>query len=325
MRPRRSVVAVLLALALLTGVACGGGDDDEAQPSATTQAESPATTGAGGAAGRVTVEDAGREPRQRLELRLAPGSTTRAAMVSEVELDMSMEGNRLSAGALPTTRAVMEQRIDGVDPDGTAHFTVTIGDWSVLPTPGVDQAAVTETERALAELEGLRGTGKVDRSGGSQSLSMDTSSVRNPMMKATLDSFASQVGNLTVPFPSEPVGPGARWRASSTATINGITMNTTSTYTLRSRAGDRYELDVVQDAEAPPGPVAIPNLPAGTETSIESFAVHSTGKIAGELTKPLPVNSTVEGGGEGRLTVVAQGDRGTLVQRIRIDVVLSPA
>ncbi len=327
MRPRRPLVAVLLAVTLLAAVSCGGSGDseDEAQPTATTQPEPAATTGPGAAGGRVTVEDAGREPRQRLQFRLAAGSTTRAAMVSKVHLDMNIEGNRLSAGALPTTRAVIEQRVDRVDPDGIAHYTVTIGDWSVEPTPGVDQDVADQTERALAQLEGLRGTGRIDPSGSNQSITMDTSNVRDPVMKSTLDSFSSQVTNLSAPFPSEPVGPGARWRATSSATINGITMNTTSTYTLRSRTGDHYELDLVQDAEAPSGRVEIPNLPAGTETSIESFTVHSTGRIAGELTKPLPSNSTVQGGGEGRLTVVAQGNRGTLVERITIDVALSPA
>jgi len=324
MRTRPPVVAALLALAVLAAVACGGSDDDEAAPTAT-PSESPVTSEAGGAGGRVTVEEAGSEPRQRLQLRLAAGSTTRAAMVSKADLDMTIEGNRLSTGALPTTRAVIEQRIDRVDPDGTAHFTVTIGEWTVEPTPGVEEDVADQTERTLAQLEGLRGTGKVDSSGGNQSLSMDTSTVSDPLMKSTLDSFASQVGNLAAPFPREPVGPGARWRATNTATINGITMNTTSTYTLTTRTGDHYEVDVAQHAEAPAGRVDIPNLPAGTEASIESFTVQSTGKITGELTKPLPSNSSVQGGGEGHLTVVAGGDRGTLQQRIKIDVALSPA
>ncbi len=326
MRRHRSLTVVLVALVLLAAVGCGGSDDsDQAEPTATTQAESPAATGAGGGSGRITVEEAGREPRERLRLHLAAGTVTKAAVVSKVELDMSMAGNRLSSGPLPTTRAVMEQRIDGVDPDGTASFTVTVGDWSVLPTPGVDAAAIRRTGDVLQQLEGLRGTGKVDASGGNQTLSMDTSTVTNPLLKSTLDSLASQVGNLAVPFPSEPVGAGARWRTTSTTTINGITMNTTSTYTLRSRTGDHYELDVVQDAEAPPGPVAMANLPSGTEASIESFSVHSTGKIVGELTQPLPTTSTVQGGGEGRLNVVAEGERGTLLERLKIDVALSPA
>lgn len=330
MRSRRPLTALLVVLAVLGAVACGGSDDsddsdEEAQPTATTEAEAPgATEPAGGSAG-VTVEDTGRGPRERLQLHLTAGTTTKAAIVSKVDLDMTIEGNRLSAGALPTTRAVMEQRIDRVDPGGTAHYTVTIGEWSIVPTAGVDEAAARRTGQVLEQLEGLRGTGTVDPSGGNQTLKMDTSSVSDPLMRSTLDSFASQVGNLAVPFPTEPVGPGARWKAKSTATINGITMNTTSTYTLRARAGDHYELDVVQDANAPPGPVAIPNVPSGTETSIESFTVHSTGKIAGELTQSLPSTSNVQGGGEGRLTIVAEGERGTLIERLKIDVALSPA
>jgi hypothetical protein len=327
MRSRRLLTVLAVLLAALGAVACGGSDDsdEEAEPTATTEAQAPAATEPAGGAGRVTVEDTGRGPREHLRLHLTAGTTTKAAVVSKVDLDMTIEGNRLSTGALPTTRAVMEQRIDRVEPGGTAHYTVTIGEWSIVPTPGADAASARRTGEVLEQLEGLRGTGTVDPSGANQTLKMDTSTVSDPLMKSTLDSFASQVGNLAVAFPTEPVGPGARWKSKSTATINGITMNTTSTYTLRTRTGDHYELDVVQDADAPPGPVAMPNVPSGTETSIESFTVHSTGKIVGELTQSLPSTSTVQGSGEGRLTIVAEGERGTLIQRLKIDVALSPA
>lgn len=313
----------MLCLALTAAAACGG-SDDEAQPSDTT-ADSPAATEPATGGSEVTLEEAGREPRQPLRLRLTAGTTTRAAFVNRTDLEMSIEGNSLPVGTLPATRTVVEQRIDRVDPDGTAHFTVKFAEWTVEPTPGADPQAARQIQQVLDQLEGLSGTGTVDPSGGRQTLSMDTSRVSEPLMRSTLDSMASQVGNLAVPFPTEPVGPGARWRGTSTATINGITMNTTTRYTLRSRAGERYELDIVQDAEAPPGRVDIPNLPAGTETSIERFTVHSTGHVGGALTAHLPSTSAVQGEGEGRMTIVVEGERGTLVQRITLDATLSPA
>jgi hypothetical protein len=323
MRRRRPFTVLTLTLALVAAVACGGADD-EAEPSATTRAESPAATEPGGGGARVTVQEAGREPRERLRLRLAPGSTTRAALVSKTSLEMTMAGERMPGGTLPTTRTVMEQRIDRVEPNGTAHFTVVFSDWSVEPTPGADPNVSQQTARLLRQLRGLGGTGTIDPSG-AQTLRMDTSNVSDPTIKSLLDSMSSQVGNLSVPFPDEPVGPGARWRGTSSATISGITMNTTTSYTLRSRTGDRYELDVVQEAEAPPGPIDFPNLPAGAETSIESFKLNSNGDIAGDLTQPLPRTSSIRGGGEGRLTVSAEGEQGTLDQRITLEITLSPA
>ena len=323
MRRRRTLTVLVLALALVAVAACGGGSDDDAQPPATT-AEGAATETAGAAPG-VVLEEAGEEPRQRLQLRLTAGTTTRAALVNKTELDMTIEGNRVPGGTLPTTRTVMEQRIDRVDPGGTAHYTVTFTDWTVEPTPGADPEAARRIQEVFEELDGLQGTGTVDASGRQEALSVDTGRVSDPLLKSTLESMASQVGNLAAPFPAEPVGPGARWRSTSTVTVSGITMNTTTTYTLRSRTGDRYELDVVQDAEAPPGPIDLPNLPAGAETSIERFTLHTTGDVAGELTGHLPSTSTVRGEGEGRLTLVAEEERATLVQRIKLDATLSPA
>ena len=324
MRRRRSITAAVLALALVGAAACGGDADDEAQPTDATAERGGPTAAAGGAPG-VVLEDAGEEPREPLRLRLTAGTTTRAALLNKTELGLSIEGNRVPGGALPAMRTVMEQRIDRVDAGGTADYTVTFTDWTVEPTPEADPEAVRQIQRVFEELDDLRTTGTVDASGRQQAVSVDTSRVSDPLLKSTLESVSSQVGNLAAPFPAEPVGPGARWRSTSTATISGITMNTTMTYTLRSRTGDRYELDLVQDAEAPSGPIDLPNVPADIETSIERFVFHTTGRLAGELTAHLPSTSTLRGEGEGRLIGVAQGERATLVQRVKLEATLSPA
>jgi len=135
--------------------------------------------------------------------------------------------------------------------------------------------------------------------------------------------MSSQVGNLAAPFPTEPVGRGARWTAERSATINGITMNTTSKYTLRSRTGDRYEVDVTQDAVAPKGPAAIPNMPAGASASIVDFSVRSSGKVSGDLTRLLPVSSTLSGAGDGTMAITAGSERQTLVQHLTLGLTLS--
>jgi hypothetical protein len=322
MRARRPLVAVLLALTLLAAVSCGGADDseDEAEPTATTQADAAATTGGGTAAGRVTVEDAGREPRQRLQLRLAAGSTTRAAMVSRTALEVTMEGSRVLPGALPTLRTVVEQRIDTVDSEGRAHYTATFTDWSVLPTADVDSRLSDQLQQVLNQFKGLRATGSVDASGGRRTFSIDTGGIADPLLKSRLDSISSEFGNLGVPFPSEPVGPGARWRVGRAATFSGITVNMTTTYTLRMLTADRYELDLVEGMEAPPGTAM---NSSGVEATIERFSVRSTGNVVGELTRDLPSRKTVHGGGE--LTIVNKERGETLSGRITQDLELSPA
>ena len=318
----RSRRAVVLALALAVVAACGS-DDESSDP--VTSAPAPTTAAAGGTASGVTVEDPGAEPRQPLVLRITPGSSDKAAFLSRIGLTATADGQPLDIGTLPGFKIVLDQRADRVDPDGTVHYTVTFSDASVEATPGADPATVQQSQAGLAQMKGLRGTGSFDAQGDNHQLSFDTSAVSDPAIRSTLDSLSSQIGNLSAPLPSQPLGIGARWTARRSATINGITVNTTTTYTLRSRTGDRYELDLVQRADAPPGPTEIPNLPAGTEASIERFEVQGTGRITGDLTHQLPVSSTVKAEGDGSFIVSQGAQRGALTQHLTLDFELSPA
>jgi len=305
---------------LAAGAACGS-DGDSSTPAAstspTTAAESPATTVEGSPS--VKLEEAGAEPRQPLVLRIASGSRSKAALESTIGLELTIDGETLPSPVLPGSRTVLDQRVDRVEPDGTIHYSVSFTEVSVLGGPGVDPELVKATQDALDQLAGLEGTGTVDSHGGNQSLTFDTASITDPALEQLIDSVSSQVGNLAAPFPREPVGKGARWTVTSTATINGITMNTTNHYTLRSRTGDHYEIDVTQEASAPPGAADIPNLPAGTRATITSFELESTGKVSGDLTRQLPLTSTISGSGDGVFTIVAGPQRAKLEQHLTLD------
>jgi hypothetical protein len=326
----RRRAALFLSALLLAGAAtaCGSGDKDKPDASggqASSTEPTVATVAPDAAQPAVVLEEAGSQPRQVLLLKVAPGSAAKAALVSKVGIQLTVDGQALPSTVVPATSTVLSTQVDKVDPDGTAHYTVVISDVGVLDTPGADPAVVSQTQTLLAQLKGLKGTGTVDAHGGNQTSSFDTRNVTNPVLKSTLDSVASQVGNLTAPLPAEAVGVGARWTANRAATINGITMRTATRYTLRSRTGDRYELDVVQDATAPPGTASIPNLPAGVTATITSFTIHTSGRVAGDLTKTLPSTSSVSGAGDGVFTVSQGTNRGSAKEHLTIEVTLSPA
>lgn len=315
------------ALLLLVAVACGS--KDKPAPAAapadatTTIASVPLTTVTAKPA--VALESAGAQPRQPLVLHLTAGTTTKMAMVSKLGLKMSVDGKALPVGVVPGTRTVMEQRIDRVDADGTARFTMTVVDISVVATAGADPAAVQATEKGIQALRGLKGTGAVDVHGTVSGVAFDTNAVSEPTLKGLLDSLTSQVGNFSAPFPSEAVGVGATWSVASGASIAGLKMTTTTHYTLRSRTGDRYELDTTQEAAATPGPAEFPGLPAGASASVTSFAVRSTGHISGELTRYLPTAISSTGSGDGTFVMTASGQKATLAQQLTIELTAAPA
>ncbi|MGI9023132.1 MAG: hypothetical protein ACR2HV_07870 [Acidimicrobiales bacterium] len=317
----RTVLAVGLVMAVAT--ACGSDGGSSAPTTSAAATSVPASEP--GAGTTVKLEEAGAQPREPMRLRIAAGSTQRAAFVAKTAMEMKMGDEEVSTGPVPATRFVIEQHVDSVDADGTAHYTMTFADVSVVATPGADPELVSQTEATLRQMEGISGKATADPRGGNQQLTFDTSRITDSTLKSTIESMSSQIGNLTTPFPVEPVGLGARWVVTRRATISGITLNMATTFTLRERAGDTYRLDSDQTGTAPTGPVAIPNLPAGTRASVEKFALHSQGEASGSLTQLLPENSTVAGEGDTTLTVTDGSDSRTLEQHMVLDFSLTPA
>lgn len=322
-------IALALAFLLATATACSSGDDSSepadtsAPAAASTSSPPPPTTRAG--APRVVLDDPGAEPRQALVLRLTPGTLTQVVFESRLGLEMTIDGIELPTGDLPVTSVTLEEVIDRVDPDGTVHFTATFREVEVVAAPGSDPDVVSQSQASLSQLEGLRGKGTFDAHGGNQTLTFETGGITSPPVGSTIDSISSQVGNLSAPFPDDPVGVGARWTSTATAKVNGITMNTTTHYTLRSRTGDQYEIDYTQEAEAPPGPASFPNLPAGTRASITSFTLRSTGGTTGDLTRHLPLTGTASGSGDGTFSVTVGAEQAELVEHLTVDFSLASA
>ncbi len=333
----RAVVPFLLVGLLLTG-ACGDSEptDDGAAEDTSQGTPEDASEGTtddeGGAADRATDErngvevlDAGPDPRERLLLQPEVGTELERTMVANIGLTLEVDGEELPSPTLPATRMVMRAQVDDVADDGTISTTVTFVDVAAVDGPGVDPAVLEQTNAVLAQMKGLTGTGTTDRHGGSAEMSLDTSTITDPMLASTLESLTSQLTNLTAPLPAQPVGEGASWRVERSATLNGVQTDTATTYTLQSHSGNDYVLAVEQEATAPPGPAEIPGLPAGVTATIESFLVSSTGEVQGRLDQPLPDNSTIEGSGDIELTVGQDGvDSGTVSQHLTLDISLTP-
>jgi hypothetical protein len=320
---RRTALAA--SLLLITAVACGSGDSPTtaAAPSTTTESTLPPTTAA--AKPSVVLDNAGAQPRQPLVLRLAPGSTSKSAMVNQLTLKITIDGQAAPTGVVPGTKMVMEDKVDRVDADGKAHLSTTFVDVSTVATPGADPEVVRGTQAAINSIKGLRSTRTVDAQGNVSNVSLDSRGVTDPAIKNTLDSMTSQIGNLSTPFPAEPVGIGARWTVKGTAVITGLQMTTTTRYTLKSRTGDRYELDMASDAVATPGPAPLPNLPAGATASVTSFSMRNTGQISGDLTRHTPVNSSNKGTGDANFEMSVGTQKARLVQQMTIEITVSPA
>jgi hypothetical protein len=321
--------ALIIGLLLSTASACSEGDDSStpapaAETSTTLAAATtlPPTTVVAKPA--ITLDSPGAQPRQPLALRLAAGSSAKAAIVTKLALKLVI-GGQVAPGVVPALRHVITERVDKVEADGSATLSVMFSDSSVVQTLGVDPAVVQVVQASIEPLNRLGGTKVVGPDGAVRNVTFDTSVVTEPGIKSTLDAMTSELGNVSATFPQEPVGVGARWTVTGSAFIAGLKMTTTTRYTLRSRTGDRYELDQTQEAAAVPGPVAPANLPGGAQASVTSFTVNSTGQISGDLTRHLPTKSSVKGTGDGTLAMTVGAQKVSVAQNLTMEITTSPA
>jgi hypothetical protein len=96
--------------------------------------------------------------------------------------------------------------------------------------------------------------------------------------------------NIGTPFPSPPVGVGARWRVRF-HDPNEDSANVTTTYTLRSFAGGRYRLDF-SSVEQPRLPALLPSLLPGNTTEIVGYTNRINGSLKGSLHQLVPLEAT---------------------------------
>ena len=326
-RAGRALVAISLLLTFLA--ACGDDDPAADQPATVDEdgddkAPKPEADEPAPPDNSVTVEDAGAEPREELRFAFSEGDEFRTALTMKIGVEITINGEAAPSQPVPAITIVMAGAIDSVE-DGAATVSFVYDEVAAQPEPGIDAASLASFNAALADLNGLSGSMTIDELGAVSDSDIDTSGITDPTMKTTIESFNSQASTLTVPLPSEAVGVGAVWSAELRAVLNGITTDTTNTYTLRSRDGDQYEFDVVQEISAPPGPVDIPGVPPGSEIEIVSYDASNTGSVAGSLTSPLPNESTTAGGGDITMRLTEGGETQDLVQKLTMEIKLAPA
>jgi hypothetical protein len=118
-----------------------------------------------------------------------------------------------------------------------------------------------------------------------------------------------------IAVPTEPVGVGARWRA--TRTLDGAaTVTQTTTVTLRERSGSRVVLDVAVDEVPVDSTFTVPGR--GERLTIGSYTFSGRGTITTDLARGLPVAGSLSLSG-GR-TLVGDDPARPLVQQTSLAI-----
>lgn len=298
----RTRVVRLLAVAavLITLAACGEGDGDNAAASTTAPADPPVSTGTSeptptGSDGgdipyTVTVEDPGREPRQPLRIRVAPGDVDRLTQRQETTIEVRA-GDQVQSAPSPVTELDITHTVVGVDGERITSDG-TYDDVRVLDSPGADPATVAQVRQLLAGfLDATAHTTYTER-GGIIDVRIDGLELDGPGA-AFVDQLAASITDsaesLSVPFPDEPVGEGARWRVDTEVVLAGLPVEVTTTVTLNELTDDRATGSIEQRMRFVPGPVDM----FGTAAEVINGELGGGGSIEWDLAGGLLPRSDV--------------------------------
>lgn len=319
-RPQRlCLLGLLLALLLVVGgCSDNGGSDAKSSSEDGGRGDAAATKPLDEPDDLVEVTSRGSEPRHELRLRVEKGQKQQFTTTAAISYDLTFDGQPLPSTKVPTTRITADTTVDDVLADGTIRYSFVYTKVEALPD-GADPEVVAKMQPLLDQMAGVSGTAELTARGEAIKATVDSSKVSDASVKAQLDQFVDQIGNLTVPFPDQAVGKGAEWSATNEVTLNGIATQVRNVYRLSSVAEDRYELTVTQRQTAKQGPVALAGLPEGATADLQSMNIEGKGTTLGFFTKLLPT-ATISSSGEIKMHVTAGGDEGDVRQKLSLKI-----
>jgi hypothetical protein len=299
----RIVVRFFLAVVLVSAFALGG-EIADARPSQEQQTPT------------VEVLRDGSEPREAL--RLAPPAGSSASVAMTLRLGVEQSGASDASLKAPPIRVTIDTALQDTTANGDFHATFAYPSFDVLRGGGASASQRRTVENTLAQFEGLSGDLTVTPRGELVDSNLEIPPDADTQAAQLLTQIGDQFRDLTLPLPETPVGVGARWRATTQLRLNGIETTQAYEYRLKKRTGTSLELDVRGTQTARRQTV---ESDAGT-LRVKRYKTTFRGTTTFDLTRLLPVESSVRGSGDQTFDIEAGDESGELRQHLdlRIDV-----
>jgi hypothetical protein len=303
-----AVAVVLAAAPALVDHAAGAGE---------VHAQTPAPTPT------VEVLDAGKAPLEPLRLAPAAGATQRSAMT----VTFAIQQSGVSSGSVkpPPTKATVETTLQGVTPEGNLQISFSYPKFEVLKGGEASKSARRRIEQAFSGLAGLSGQLTITPQGVLVDSALNVPPGIDPSVASLVTQLGDQLRTLAIPFPEAAVGVGARWRASTDLSLNGIQANQVYEYTLKKRNGSKVELGVRGTQTAGEQAVELPNVAPGVQLTVQSYKTTFRGQNTVDLTSLLPVAGEIRSSGNQAFHIESGSKSGTLKQHLSVHLVLKPA
>jgi hypothetical protein len=269
---------------------------------------------------QVKLLDAGAAPRGLLRLRPV---TTPQSVVLTFSTEETQSGiSSLHIGPL-VIQTVVSLAPSSTATNGTIRMPYTYGAFRLLDSSAGSPQELMALRDALSTFQGFGGQLELSPTGAVISNSFSIPPPVNSQVRNLLQQLSGQSDQLGVPLPSQPVGIGARWRATTHLFVSGISLTQTYEYTLRSRDGTRLTIDARYTQTAASQRASLPNTPPGMTVSIAAYRITGSGSTVADLSRVAAVTGHIAAQGLQRFRVQQGGRSGTINQQVKLTVDLA--
>ena len=238
----------------------------------------------------VKLLDAGASPRKALRLTSKKGDKQSAVMTMKINQEMVIRGQKIPVPATPAMKFTMDVAITDVAENGDISFQYVYPAVALVEEDGVAAQTKELMEGMLKSMEGLKGSGVVTSRGFAKSAEIEMPENVAPQIKAMVDSMKESMSKMSSPLPEEAIGVGGKWSVTQAITSNGMTMQQTSTHTLKAIKGDTFEVDIELTQSAEDQEMKAPGLPPGTKMTLKSLESTGSGEMSLSTKDLFPVS-----------------------------------
>ena len=266
-----ATVGVALGCAAIGGAAAGCGDIEGPAPP-------PGVT--------LTLIESGREPRTALRYPSEPTAAGKMSLSLRLAMKMEVPGSPVPPVTVPGLRLLVD--VASARGDHGVKYQFTVADADLTSTDNAHPSLLAEMRKGVGALVGASGHLILEARGTRSDLSLAHPAGIGQELGEFVNSARLAIGQMVVPLPAEPVGPGAKWEAVETVSQDGISVREKTYFELVAIDGPRVLLRTQTVQSADRQRAALPGLPDGVSAEVVSLRGTGTGEVELDLRRLVP-------------------------------------
>lgn len=267
-----------------------------------------------GAPPKITLGGTGSAPRVALTLQAKPGWKTQGTLELQVGSDPQQGTLPVALGV--TVEALKPKAAPDAGPSDAVTMSVKVLGAKIGVT-GVPQ----ELEARFGKLKGSKVEYQVSPDGAGTNFHAELAPGAEPV-RDQLRQLSDAIALVTLPVPSEPVGVGAYWMATSREGVFGLDLVTYRLVKVEDVKGDLVTLSVGTKRYATSNRFDFEGLPPDAPHDLAEFECKSQGKLVFKVGTPFPQTGDIDSVLGASLLLPGQqgqqGQRGTLQIQSRV-------